>query len=154
MILMNIKLPMAKFVPIRDVDGYIRSLKREGFYSDLEIADIRLRHEAALSVYTVDAQRKKDDRKLRIERKVLEYISNVIKTPFDMIVNNVWECSVKIKVRKDGTLKVDTVFPFAEFDHWITYKEDKKPPLILMMKCLKLAGAPRSACEELALSGF
>ena len=141
---------MAQFVPVRDIDGYIKGLKREGFYTDLQIADIRKRHQDALNELESEAQKKRDTRKLKMERKVLEYVASIIKTPFDLSVDNVWECSVKIKVRKDGTLKVETVFPFAEFDHWMTYKEDKKPPLVMMLKCLKLAGAPRQACEEFA----
>lgn len=144
---------MAQFVPVRDIDGYIKGLKREGFYTDLQIADIRKRHQDALNELDAEAQKKRDNRKLKFERKVLEYVASIIKTPFNLSVDNVWECTVKIKVRKDGTLKIDTIFPFAEFDHWMTYKEDKKPPLPMMLKCLKLAGASRQVCEELA-QGF
>jgi hypothetical protein len=139
---------MASFVPIQDIDGYISGLKREGFYNDLQIEDIRRRHQDALDAMNEQKERKKRERTLRLERSVLEKISKIIKTPFDLQIDNVWECSVKIKVRKDGTLKVDTVFPFAEFDHWMTYKSEHKPPMMMMVKCLKLAGAPRSACEE------
>lgn len=144
---------MASFVPVRDIDGYIRGLKRERFYTDLQIADIRKRHQDALDEIDREASKKRETHKLKVERKVLEYVSNIIKTPFHLSVDNIWECSVKIKVRKDGTLKVETIFPFAEFDHWMTYKEHQKPPLIMMLKCLKMAGAPRQVCEELA-EGF
>jgi hypothetical protein len=139
---------MASFVPIQDIDGYISGLKREGFYTDLQIADIRKRHQDALDLINAANANKKRDRTLRLERSVLEKISKIIKTPFDLQVDNVWECNLKIKVRKDGTLKVETVFPFAEFDHWMTYKSEHKPPTMMMVKCLKLAGAPRSVCEE------
>jgi hypothetical protein len=144
---------MAQFVPVRDIDGYIKGLKREGFYTDLQIADIRKRHQDALNAIDAEAEKRRVIHKFKVERKVLQYVASIIKTPFDLSVDNVWECSVKIKVRKDGTIKVETVFPFAEFDHWMTYKEDKKPPLVMMLKCLKLAGASRQVCEELA-QGF
>lgn len=148
------KAHMASFVPIRDINGYIDGLRREGFYSDLQIADIRKQHQDALDAIDQDRERRTNMRKLRIERSVLEKIAGVIKTPFDLNVSNVWECSLKIKVRKDGSLKIDTIFPFAEFDHWITYKENEKPPTMMMIKCLKLAGAPRIACEELVVAGI
>ncbi len=139
---------MASFVPIRDIDGYVSALKREGFYTDHQIADIRKRHQDALDLIDAERHKKQRERTLRLERSVLTKISNILKTPFDLHVDNVWECNVKIKVRKDGTLKIDTVFPFAEFDHWMMYKSEQKPPMMMMVKCLKLAGAPRSACEE------
>lgn len=142
---------MASFIPIRDIDGYVSGLKREGFYTDLQIADIRRKHQDALDTLAEQKERSRQTRTLRLERSVLEKISRVIKTPFNLHVDNVWECNIKIKVRKDGSLKIATVFPFAEFDHWMTYKSDEKPPVLMMAKCLKLAGAPRAACEEFML---
>jgi hypothetical protein len=67
-------------------------------------------------------------------------------------VNNVWECNVSIKVGKDG-LRVKVTFPFAELDHWVKYKESQKPPLMLVLKCMKNAGATKDMCKEIA-AGF
>jgi hypothetical protein len=141
---------MAKFVPIADVDAYVKSLKREGFFTDLQIADIRKKHQDALDAQKVLVEKKLRDRTLKLEKTVLEKVAQMVTDTLELTVNNVWECNVKVRVRKDGSLKIETVFPFAEFDHWMRYKSEHKPPMMTMVRCLKMAGAPRSACEQVA----
>lgn len=143
-------MPPRPFVPIADVDAYVASLKREGFYSDLQIADIRKKHQDALDALRDAKAQRERERILRMETKVLTKLSQIVTDAVDLTVDNVWECNVKLKVRKDGSIKVDTVFPFAEFDHWMTHKSEQKPPMMTMVKCMMLAGASRRACEQIA----
>jgi hypothetical protein len=142
---------MKKFVPIEDVDGYVIALKREGFYTDLQIADIRKKHEDALKAQEVEKKHKFETNKFLVEQRVLKYISNLLTHHFEPNVDNVWECKVSLKVSKDGTIKTKIVFPFAEFDHWMTHNLHDKPPLPIILRAMRDAGASKDMCKEIAV---
>lgn len=125
-------MKMYEFKPIEDLNGYVRALQKEGFYSAKEIEEIRKKHQDA-----------KDEQRFRHESKFLKHISTLTDTKFDSNVNNVWECTVSVKGDK-----VRVIFPFAELDDWFDKHRTVKPPPLTVVKCLKLAGAPRSVCED------
>jgi hypothetical protein len=143
---------MAKFVPICDIKGYVDSLRREGFYTELQIADIHKKHQDALDAIAQKKERDGFNRRIRIQTKLISHLAQSINGSFVPSVNNVWECNVSIKVGKDGP-RVKVTFPFAELDHWVKYKETQKPPLMLVLKCMKNAGATKDMCKEIA-AGF
>jgi len=123
---------MYEFKPIDDLDGYIKGLRREGFYTEAQIEEIRKKHQDA-----------KDAMRFRHETKFLKHISSLTDTGFVSNVNNIWECTVSVKGNK-----VKVTFPFAELDDWFAKHRTVRPPVMTVVKCLKLAGASRTVCEE------
>jgi hypothetical protein len=119
-----------RFVPIADIDGYIRALKTEGFYSPYEIECIRQRHINAL-----EAQNKPEI--VIPPKRTMDYVKNVASKD---------DVYLKMKVGKNG-VKAQVIAPWSEYLDWIAKHGTRNIPDLVVIRCHALNGAPRSWCE-------
>lgn len=119
-----------RFVPIADIDGYIRAIKKEGFYSDFQIECIRQRHTDALEAHM----------------KPEPVVPPRPNSGYDQNVKNKDEVYLKMKVGKNG-VKVQVIAPWSEYLDWIAKHGVRDIPDLVMIRCHALNGAPRSWCE-------
>lgn len=122
---------MAKFVPIRDIDSYVDSLKTEGFYSDEKIQQIREKHEMELS-----------------NRKPTIYEIKKPSMEYKEYVKSYDGYYTKLEVTRHGKVKFRIIFPWREYTEWIQKNGVKKEvPADIVVKCLYLNGACKTYCE-------
>ena len=121
---------MSKLVPIRDIESYVNGLKKEGFYSDEKIQEIREKHEHALS---------------RISPKV--YPSKHVHMEYKEYVKTQDGYYTKLEVTRNGKVKFKIIFPFRELTEWKKENGMKDPPPEILVRCLYLNGASKAYCE-------
>ena len=127
------------FVPIEDIDGYVWALKKEGFYSDKQIENIRKKHQDALDKIKYN---KLFGPLMRLERKM--------KTSYKPICEYD-KCRV-LMVIKNNKIRVKIFRPFEEYIQCVT--SDKNVGVETIIKCYALNGATREFCEEIIKSKF
>lgn len=122
---------MAKFVPIRDIESYVQSLKTEGFYSDEKIQQIREKHEMALAT---------------MKPKVYEVKENPME--YKEYVKSHDGYYTKLEVTRHGKIKFRIIFPWREYNEWIAKNGVKKTvPADIVVRCLFLNGACKKYCQ-------
>lgn len=131
-----------KFQPVDDIDAYVWALKREGFYSDTEIDEIRVKHENARKELDEKVEKFQRERRIKIMNKTLKNFCNQDYDSTKVIL--------KFKV-VNNKVKTKIVVPFAELEDWVKVWDTKKPPIKTILKCLKLYGESREFLERLVL---
>lgn len=139
-VLSNYKM-VYTFYPVDDIDGYVWALKREGFRSDKEIEEIRKKHQDARDAIDKKVDKFQRERRFKIMNKNLKSFCG---HDCDSV-----SIHLKMKIGSNGKVKVKLNFPFAELEAWVQRWDTLKPPMKLMLRCLKYAGASREFLENL-----
>ena len=121
------------FVPIQDIEGYVRALTREGFYTADQIEEIRKKHEAHL-------------------KPLVEKPLSPVRMHYIPILTDKESVYIKYTLTPKGKVKIKIVAPFDEYNTLVKKLGFNNVPPMAWIKACALNGASKEYCKCLMIS--